>query len=236
MKVVALAGGIGVVKAFPAGEGLPPDNFRPGETFAEERPVPMTPAMRRAINSTLDRFVPAAIDRRDPALAWKLAGPGLRAGTTRRDWLRGDLPVHPYSFRGTSFHGWQLVYAHRDRVAVDLLLQPRRGSRQGPIVFGVDLVRRGPRWLVDSMYPAAVFSGADERPWVTGPADYRAGASRAKSHYSRKPDEARLSAVWLAVPGVLFASLLLIPIGFVVYNVAADRRARRAYAESSAAR
>jgi hypothetical protein len=71
--------------------------------------------------------------------------------------LSGNLPVFPYAYREQSFHGWRLVYSYPDRVAVDLVLQPREGSGLGPVAYAVDLVRDDRRWLVDSMYPARVF-------------------------------------------------------------------------------
>ena len=204
-----------------------------GPVVEEERAVPLTPAMRAGINTTLERFVPAALSRERPAVAWELAGPGLRTGTPKREWLRGNLPVHPYPWQPQRLDGWRLIYAHRDRVAIDLLLQPPKRARVGPIVFGIDLIRHGRRWLVESMFPSAVFTGPDERAWVIGAADFRAGSATAKSFYERKPDHARLSAAWIALPGAIFAAVLIIPIAVVLWSAVSDRRERRRYAAGS---
>ena len=218
-----------VVWTLPEGKPLPPENLRPAPPVKEEREVPLTPATRTAINRTLEQFIPAALTRREPAVAWEVAGPALRTGTSRRDWLRGELPVHPYPVRPQRLDGWRLIYSYRDQVALDLLVHPRPEARVGPIVFGIDLVRQKRRWLVNSVFPTAVFSDPDEPAWVTGPADFRAEASTAKSFYERKPDRARLSAAWLALPAALFASVLLIPIAFGIRSVVRDRRARARY-------
>ena len=220
---------IGIV-LLPAPEPVP---IQPrgdlGPAVEEEREVALTAAMRAEINATLERFVPAALSRVRPVVTWELAGPGLRAGTPKREWLRGNLPVHPYPWQQQRLDGWRLIYAYRDRVAIDLLVQPPKRARVGPIVFGIDLVRPGRRWLVESMFPAAVFSGPDERPWVVGAADFRAGSATAKSFYERKPDRARLSAVWIALPGAIFAAVLLIPLAVVLWEAVADRRERARY-------
>ena len=223
--------GVATAAAVLDGEAPPPLPPRPdlGPVVKEERPVPLTPAMRASINATLRRFVPAALSRERLLVAWELAGPGVRDGMTKREWVRGNIPVHPYPWKPQRVDGWRLIYAYRNRVAVDLLLQPPKRARVGPIVFGIDLIRRDGRWLVESMFPAAVFSAPGERAWVTGAADFRAGAATAKSFYERKPDRARLSAAWIAVPGAIFAAVLLFPIAFILVNVVSDRRAWRSY-------
>ncbi len=226
--VVALV--VAAAAAFPEPE--PAQVVTPtdlGPVVTEEREVRLTAAMRAGINETLARFVPAALSRKQPGVAWELAGPGMRAGTTKRDWLRGDLPVHPYPWRQQRVDGWRLIYAHPDRVAVDLLVRPPKQSRRGPIVFGIDLVRDGRRWLVNSMFPAAIFSGADERAWVVGAADFRAESATSSSFYERERESARLSTAWIAVPAVIFAAVLLIPVALLVWNAVTDRRVRARY-------
>jgi hypothetical protein len=107
--------------------------------------------MRRGIDETLARFIPAAVLRQDPALAWQLAGPGLRAGSTRRDWLTGQMPVYRFPWNGhrRDLVGWKPAFSYRNRVGFDLVLGARPRSRAGAMAVSVDLVRRGSRWLVD---------------------------------------------------------------------------------------
>jgi hypothetical protein len=229
--VVVAAGAAGATIALlPAGQPLPPDRLSAGPTVAEEREVKLTPAMRRGINATIDRFVPAAVDRRDPAFAWSVAGPGLRGGTTRRDWLAGNLPVQPFPVQGTRFHGWRPLYVHRDRVGFDLLLHARPRTRRGPIAVSVDVVRSGRRWLVDSFYTTAVFNAPDEPGWVSGAPDYEAGGSTADATYGRpKFAQSRLSSTWFALPLGLFAALALAVACYAIVVVRRNRRATAAY-------
>ena len=229
--LLAVSAIVGAALAMPGGKPLPPEVLTPAPPIKEEREVAVTPAMRSAINETLDRFMPAALERRDPELAWQLAGPGLRAGTSRRDWIRGELPVHPYPARPQRFDGWRVIYAYRDQVAVDLLVYPRKEARRGPIVFGVDLVRRERRWLVDSVFPTAVFSDPGERPQVSGTAPVAPGSRGSSRAPSFEPnDDARLSPVWIAVPALVFGAALLVPLLFGIRAVVQDRRARARYA------
>jgi hypothetical protein len=188
--------------------------------------VRLTPAMRRGIDSTLAEFVPAAVARRDPTRAWELAGPGLRAGGTLRGWRSGELPVHPYAYATSrSLRDWTTVYARRDRVAIDLMLYPRRGSPEGPIAFGIDLVPRGKAWVVDSVFPAAIWTGKKERAFVTGMQDFTGKFGSKESTYD-KPDlpESRLDAAWIAVPGLLLGACLLAPPALGVRSLVNRRR------------
>ena len=231
--LAVLGAAAATIALLPAGKPPPPDRLTVAPTRSAEREVKLTPGMRRAINGTLDRFVPAAVDRRDPGLAWRFAGPGLRAGTTRRDWLAGNLPIQPFPAKGTRFHGWRPLYVYRDRVGVDLLLQPRKAARVGPIAVSVDVIRRGDTWLVDSFYTTAVFNAPEDPGWVSGAPDYEAGGATADATYKRpKFAESRLNAAWLAVPLALFAAVAL---AVAVYAIAVARRNRRAAAAHAAA-
>jgi hypothetical protein len=223
--LLVVTGAAAAVVSLSGGKNPPPENLRGGPVVQEQLDVPLTAAMRRAIDRTLDEFVPAAVGRRDPARAWELAGPGLRAGTTRRQWLAGELPVHPFPFAGREFRGWRKIYAHRDKVAIDLLLHPRPDSRLGPIAFGIDLVPRGDRWVVDSIFPAAIWSTKDERPFVTGPQDFTGKFGTKQSTYDKpKVDEARLGGAWTLLPGLILACLPLAGIWFCVRALLARRR------------
>ena len=231
VAVVAVGAAVALVQAFPGPKPLPPDRLTAGPPVEVERPVSVTPAMRRGIAATLERFVPAAVVRRDTALAWELAGPGLRAGSTRRDWLKGELPVFPFPARPTRYAEWKAAYAFRDRVGFDLMLMPRPETRRGPIAVTVDMARRGKRWVVDTWYVTAVFTGPDEQPWVAGQPDYEAGGWGAEAQYTRpKFAEARLSPVWFALPLGLVGLGIAVLVAVGVRNVRRSRRAVAAYA------
>ena len=223
--------GAGIVTATAVGVALlpgspkpVPEHLRPGPRVVEEKPVRLTAAMRRGIDETLARFVPAAVTHKDPALAWRLAGPDLRAGSTRREWLRGNMPVFQYPWRGDveGLKGWVPFFTYRSRVGFDLLLHPTKKSLKGPMAVSVDLVRRGPRWLVNYWNVTAIMTGPKERAYVTGVPDYGPGGVTAKGFYETpRTDKSRLSAVWLLLPVGVVAAFAL---GTTAYGLRRRRR------------
>jgi hypothetical protein len=199
---------------------------------AAEREVTLTPRMRREITATLERFIPAAVARRNGELAWRLAGPGLRGGTTRRDWIEGRTPVFPFPVEEAGLEDWRPLYTFRDRVGFDLLLHPPARTRRGPLAVSVDVVRSGERWLVDAWYVTAVFTGPDERPFVTGAPDFTANAANKNAYDRPRFAESEISPLWLAVPGALLGGLLLVALGVVLAGRRRYRRAEAAYRAS----
>lgn len=115
-----------------------------------------------------------------------------------------------------------------ERVAIDLMLFPRPGSRDGPIAFGIDLVPRKTGWLVDSTFPTAIWSGKGERPFVTGAQDFTGEFGTKQSTYD-KPEvpESRLGSLWLLVPGLLLGAAAVAPVVIVVRALVGRRRTRR---------
>ena len=140
--------------------GAPPDVTLPGraQIVRVEPSVPLTPARRRTINGLLDVFVPAAVERRDPLRALPLVTPAFRAGTSRADWKRGDLPVVPYDAEGSRFHGWTLGYSLADEMSVDVLLRPGATETRGALAFTAVFKRLHGNWLIDAFIPAASFA------------------------------------------------------------------------------
>jgi hypothetical protein len=143
----------------PKGGGLR-NTLRPGrpDLVSTPRKVPLTSGRRHAIDTLLDSFVPAAVERRDPTRALSLVTPGFRAGVTRADWARGSLPVMPYQAEGDRFHGWTLDYSLADEIGVDLMLRPGAREKMGAVAFTAVFKRHDKRWLIDSFVPAAFFA------------------------------------------------------------------------------
>jgi hypothetical protein len=206
------------VASAPAGPAIPE---RP--TPAPPKPVPLRTGERRAIDEALDRFVPAAVKRRDPGLAYELVTPALRAGTTRADWATGTIPVQPFPARGRRFHQWTLSYSYRNHVGLELLLESTEKKEVGAIAFAVDMKRLRGRWLVDSFIPAAVFAGAGAPPRISAVPDFGpTGGTRA-------PSEGRLDPIWFLVPAAVFALGFGALIAVGTMRWLRGRRAVRAY-------
>jgi len=183
--------------------------------------VRLSPTDRRAILQTLDRFVPAAVRRENPAAAYDLATPSMRQGTTRAQWARGRIPVYPYPARGAQFSGWGSLESYRNAVSLDLYLQPQAGHADiGPIVAGVALKRINGRWLVDSFYPKQVF-GSVASPPLTPVATVAAKAPELSA------TKGRLSPLWFVVPGVMLGLFVVVGLAFVFASLFRNRRAVR---------
>src|SRR5919106_1912663 len=128
-----------------------------GSTYVADRPVKLTPTMRREINATLVRFVPAAVLRRDTMTAYELSTPALRAGASRDEWERGEIPVFPASVR-PPYTGWNLNYSIVNNVNFDLMLNTTKKEKEvSAYSYNVDLKRVDGDWRVESFYPVAQF-------------------------------------------------------------------------------
>jgi hypothetical protein len=182
----------------------------------------LTAADRKAIAASINTFVNHAVKRQDVGASYDVVAPELRAGMTRKEWAKGDIPAYPYPARGTS-HGWTILYVTRDEVAVDLILRPKRGVKMRGILFNVYLRPAHGKWLVDSFMPAAtinteLFGGAAR---VTSVRDFSPGEQSGGPH--GKP----LISIDYAIIPVAVLALLLLGLGAMFAKGALGYRPRR---------
>jgi hypothetical protein len=206
----------GVTAAAPTG------NEGPAQLASSTRPVKLTRADRRQIDTTLDRFIPAAMERHDAAAGWALAGPELRSGSTLAGWRKGNTPVPYYQARDTTFHDWQAVDVGQGYVLFNLLLHPAPGSKLAPYVFSGEVVKQHGGWLVNRLYTIAIMNKPTKHnpmPEV-GPADFAAGSSPGSNG---TPGSAKHKSRIAPVLAIL-AVVALLP---VLLGGIALRRARR---------
>jgi hypothetical protein len=226
LGVLALAVVIGT-KAMPGAKEMPPETFsnrQAVDVLANEKLVKVAPRDRSAINKTLDRFVPAAVARKNPAAAYAVSTPNLRSQATARQWRTGDIPVHPFPARGRTFHGWTVNYAMKNHVNLDLLVMPELKKELRPVAFTIDVERIKGRWLVDAVLPIAVFAPlppqGNRGPVISTydlvPSGVRGGAA----------SKSRLSHAWFALPFVLVGGAILFVTALVVRGWLRDRRIR----------
>ncbi len=126
---------------------------------------------RPAIDRTLRAFVIHAVSRHDPAAAFDLATPSMRAGGTRADWRSGNLPVPPFAARASSATKYSVMSASAGDANLRLLLQPLHPRRDGVIAYQVHVKQVGGRWLVDWFTPVAFFAPAGSTPAITAEPD-----------------------------------------------------------------
>jgi hypothetical protein len=235
--VLAVVGSLAAILALVHGgktpSAAPPKNAPRAQLVKQSKYV--SPADRRAINETLDQFIPAALDRTSPATAWRLSGPDLTGGTTLRQWRHGTSPIPYYPARGRTFHGWTTIDAEPNFVDFSLLVHPRRGSQTSSWVFSGQMIKRDGRWLVNGLYTAAVMARPDKHGrHEVGPADFAAGAAAQSGQGSAPPSSgsARLGKTWLIALVVGIGLALLFPLGFGAVSALRSRRSRLRYVRS----
>ena len=202
----------------PGGPERVEEELEPGapQVYKPPKPIRLTTRTRRQLDATVDDFVRSAVLRRDLPHSWELASPALRIGVSRRQWLRGQLPVYPYPADPQRTE-WDVDYADEEEVALNVTLVPRKGSREAPEVFGASLapVGRGPgrHWLVGSWFPRGAMSQPE--PVTPGPP---AAAQRKLSPEEReavkRASEGQIDRVWWLVPAGLLALIVLGPLGY----------------------
>jgi hypothetical protein len=218
--LVAAAAAALVVFLLPEHHGGIASPTEPGrvQTVARPKQVPIGAQARRQIDRLLDRFVPAAIARRDPLGARADATPALRRQATAAEWRAGTIPVPPFDPAGTTFHGWTTIYSYPGDASVRLTLEPRR-PRSPVGSFVVNVKQVGSRWLVDSIYSEGTHGGesASSAPGAAEPTTTERviGGSRG-----------RIGAVWLLVPVGLLSLIVIVPLLVFGRDWLADRRVR----------
>jgi hypothetical protein len=234
---LALAGVVAIAVLFwnTANWTTTPVESTPIRTEAEPvvEPIKMTPAVRREVRQTLDRFVDAAVLRKRLEEAWTLSTPALRGSVTHGDWARGELPIQPYPWNGIRRLDLRFLYSDTRSVAVDVMLLPR--EKTNPIlVYTADLTPvgtgKGRRWLVDYWAPQASIGGGSPPPTAEQRQEEREAV---KDNPTLAFDDSRLGPEWFLVPGAILLLLIGIPIGIAIRNTIAGRRAERRYREET---
>ena len=191
----------------------------PVQTVARPSQVRITPQVRRRVDLLFDRFVPAAIGRRDPLGARAYVTPTLRRQATTAEWRAGRIPVPPFDPGGATFHGWTTIYAYPRDLSVRLTLEPKR-PRDPVGSFVVDVKQLGSRWLVDSIYSEGTHGGEAAS----------SGASRPEPTTTERViggTHGRLGAIWLLVPLGLLSLIVIVPLVVFTRDWLADRRVGR---------
>jgi hypothetical protein len=196
--------------------------LRPGPAVVPERPLHVTPAMRRQIDRLVQRFVATAVTRKDPEAAWLLVSSSMRSGVTRKQWNRGELPVFPYSAKALRKTSWKVTRAYDQTVELDVLLQPKAGSGERNLVYAAAVVRRGGRFVVDSFFPETTL-GAAPAP------QSKTSTGERSAQPAHRFAESKLDKRWLLVPVAILSLLLVVPLLLLVRGVVRTRRAERRY-------
>ena len=227
LVLLVTAGALGAGPAAAEKKPLPPLVFEKGEPQ-----VPLTPATKRELGRILNRFVPAAVLRRDPGAAWDLADAGsARAGTAARTGSTARCPVVPYEARGPRWDKWYLRYSYSDEIDMQIILMPSQREERGPIAVEVNFRKVKGHWRIDGFMPEATFARAGESARMFSVRDVSpdSGASGTVARH----DKPRLGGVWFFVPGLLLLLPFAAGLAWAVRELRWNRRARRASAEAA---
>jgi hypothetical protein len=192
----------------------------------------------REFGTLVNRFVNDVVRRQDLADGWRLAGPELRGGTTRKAWVAGrNLPVQQFDVRGRDFRkAWYAKWVTRSEIGLVVSLRVGKGANREMLQEDVVLVKRRGRWLVDSFYTTGIFrlgaghngSCPDSSCKVTGLADYAASSGGVDA--SARP---HLGQGWLwVILGAIAGLPVALLVGIGVHARSRNRRAEAAYLAS----
>jgi hypothetical protein len=180
--------------------------------------VPTVPGdVRRDVTATLDAFVVAGVERKDLSRAYDLSTPTLRGGLTREQWLTGSIPVAPYPGRETHVGRWQPTFITPDSIGLHVILHPEEGADVGPQSYNIVVRKLNGRWLVDNIYPEAMFATAGSAATIVAEPDY---APHQQGRVERHSNHGLL-----AVPFLILGAPLLI--GLAALAVVVVRHVRR---------
>ena len=203
-----------LISFLPSPKRNPEDEVSPGPPRVVRAPPPirLTPPVRREVDKIVDEFVRTAVLRRNLERSWRLASPDMRASSSHRQWLRGNLPVFPFP-ADPKRTVWDLDFADAYEVALNVTLVPRRGARTRPQVFGVSLqpVGRGDRrhFLVGAWYLRGSLSapaGADAPPPPP--------PTPQELESVRRASESQIDRIWWLVPAGMLALIVIAPLGY----------------------
>jgi hypothetical protein len=228
LPLLVAAGGVTALAVF-GGEAhvVEPDLRLTGEAqiYKPSPEIKLTRAQRAEADRTLHDFVSAAVLREDPETAWQLASQELKAGVTRTQWNRGDMPVQPYPAR-TDKLSWRVLKAYRDHVELDVLLFPQPQAQMGPMSFAVELKpARENGWAVSYWYPRRALVGA---PVAEKPGK-QAKPEPAPTKPTRDTTKGRLGHWFFVIPIAILSLIVLVPLIVIAATWYRGRRAYRRY-------
>lgn len=146
----------------PEKETVPTQNVA-AQIAKEPKTVPPAPEARRIIsrflNTAVDRDGSEAVARRKLDAAWRISGPNVRGGLSKKEWLTGNIPVVPYDVSSVERAPVRLDWSYANEASFAVMLLPKDGSPEKPQTFFITVKKFGKganaRWMVDYFAPYA---------------------------------------------------------------------------------
>ena len=125
---------------------------KPVQKVSTPKKAPLEPAVRVVAG----KFVLTAVQRKNLGQAWSLAGPGIRQGLSRKEWLSGNIPVVPF-LKPIKLTSLKVDLSSKNYALIELLIVPVKGRGE---IYDMELRKIGTgdkaHWVVDSWVPRAV--------------------------------------------------------------------------------
>jgi hypothetical protein len=196
-----------------------PLSNKPAWVYREPQKLVLSNADRRELFETATRFIRTAVARKQLDTAWQMLGPEMRVGQTRRSWDTGFNNVVPFPAVGIA--SWDVLYAYRGDVAMDLAVVGAKSSRWAGKTFTIELKHYPSHphdWLVAAWVPKG----------VGGPQQIKSVAAQP----APPPPKAVLGAEWLFAPLVILGSALLCLAGWGLLTHIRQRRSAKRFAQA----
>lgn len=206
--------------------------------YVQPKKSPFTAAEKREVRPVLAQFIRYAVAREDPARAWGVAGPDLRAGFTRSQWDTGNIPVVNYPAAHKGLGSWSYVkYSYTNTVGLEVFVFPKPGSGYSAMTAAAEVVKeRDGRWAVNYWMPERFHGPPALSATQLRAARKTARAYKKKSSTSTRktaapqpvaPQPTRARGVWWVVPIGLLSLIILAPLTMLLVAWFRNRRATR---------
>ena len=145
-----LVAGVLAFWQFRVGPNATEERFgtEPADTPLAQRAVPLEPEAQRVAVE----FIKTAVVRKNLRRAWAISGPGIRQDLTLQEWMTGEIPVIPYP-ADVEATPVKIDWSNPGDAGLEVILYPRRGSKDEPQVFFIGVKKLDGRWVVDYWAP-----------------------------------------------------------------------------------
>jgi hypothetical protein len=129
-----------------------PFTNQPVQIVKKEKQLPLPQEAR----DVAGRFILTAVVRKNLDEAWKLAGPAVRGGLTYKQWLTGNIPVVPFTYK-LDVAPIKVDSSTKSHALLEIALLAKN-KKIKPAYFFLDLAKVGKgknsHWIVSGWVPA----------------------------------------------------------------------------------
>jgi hypothetical protein len=155
--LLLVAGGIAAAVVFVGTqEGKPLAKEHPGKVVDVSK-VPKSIKLSTDAATLAKNFIATNVVRKNLADGYKLVGPDLKEGLTRKEWMSGNIPIVPYPAEVIDEIPIQVIYSHPREAVLRVFLLPKKGAKIRAGTFWLKLEKFGTgkdaHWLVNGWTP-----------------------------------------------------------------------------------